>query len=175
MTDLDLFSVHPYVVWLVAGLALCAAETFVPGAFLIWIGLAAVALGGIEFFVAIELTPALLLFAALVVVFVFIGRRVYGSLDSGAPPLPLSRAHALIGKEFYLDEAIERDASWITLEVRETNDVAQKLYRKYGFTVVSTRRGYYSDNNESALVMWAGNLRGTLYANRLAALKAALR
>jgi ribosomal-protein-alanine N-acetyltransferase len=74
-----------------------------------------------------------------------------------------------------LDEAIARDASWITLEVRETNDVAQRLYRKYGFTVVSTRRGYYSDNNESALVMWAGNLRGTLYANRLAALKAALR
>lgn len=74
-----------------------------------------------------------------------------------------------------LDQAIERDASWITLEVRETNDVAQKLYRKYGFTVVSTRRGYYSDNNESALVMWAGNLRGTLYANRLAVLKAALR
>jgi [ribosomal protein S18]-alanine N-acetyltransferase len=74
-----------------------------------------------------------------------------------------------------LDEAIERGASWITLEVRETNDVAQKLYRKYGFTVVSTRRGYYSDNNESALVMWAGNLRGPLYANRLAALKAALR
>lgn len=74
-----------------------------------------------------------------------------------------------------LDEAIERGASWITLEVRETNDVAQKLYRKYGFTVVSTRRGYYSDNNESALVMWAGNLKGTLYASRLAALKAALR
>jgi [ribosomal protein S18]-alanine N-acetyltransferase len=74
-----------------------------------------------------------------------------------------------------LDEAIERDASWITLEVRESNDVAQKLYRKYGFTVVSTRRGYYSDNNESALVMWAGNLRGTLYASRLAALKSALR
>ena len=73
-----------------------------------------------------------------------------------------------------LDEAIERGASWITLEVRETNDVAQRLYRKYGFTVVSTRRGYYSDNNESALVMWAGNLRGPLYASRLAALKAAL-
>jgi ribosomal-protein-alanine N-acetyltransferase len=76
---------------------------------------------------------------------------------------------------YLLDEAIRREASWITLEVRETNDVAQKLYRKYGFTVVSTRKGYYSDNNESALVMWAGNLRGPLYANRLAALKAALR
>jgi ribosomal-protein-alanine N-acetyltransferase len=74
-----------------------------------------------------------------------------------------------------LDEAIARGASWITLEVRESNEPAQRLYRKYGFTVVSTRRGYYSDNNESALVMWAGNLKGALYASRLAALKAALR
>ncbi len=108
MSDLELFAIHPYVVWLVAGLALCAAETFVPGAFLIWIGLATVVVGIVEFFVSLDLTPALLLFAALVVVFVFVGRRVYGSLDSGAPQLPLSRAHALIGKEFYLEDAIER-------------------------------------------------------------------
>lgn len=74
-----------------------------------------------------------------------------------------------------LDEAIERGASWITLEVRETNVVAQSLYRKYGFTVVSTRKGYYSDNAENALVMWAGNLKSALYANRLTALRAALR
>jgi len=73
-----------------------------------------------------------------------------------------------------LDEAIERGASWITLEVRESNQVAQKLYRKYGFTNVSTRRGYYSDNNENAVVMWAGNLRGDLYRNRLRALRATL-
>jgi ribosomal-protein-alanine N-acetyltransferase len=73
-----------------------------------------------------------------------------------------------------LEEAIAARASWITLEVRESNDVAQRLYRKYGFTVVSTRRGYYSDNNENALVMWAGNLKGPLYASRLAVLKAAL-
>jgi ribosomal-protein-alanine N-acetyltransferase len=73
-----------------------------------------------------------------------------------------------------LDEAIAARASWITLEVRESNEAAQKLYRKYGFTTVSTRRGYYSDNNENALVMWAGNLRGPLYASRLTALKDAL-
>jgi len=70
-----------------------------------------------------------------------------------------------------LDEAIANGASWITLEVRESNESAQRLYRKYGFTTVSTRRGYYSDNNESALVMWAGNLRGPLYASRLTVLK----
>jgi ribosomal-protein-alanine N-acetyltransferase len=73
-----------------------------------------------------------------------------------------------------LDAAISNGASWITLEVRESNEVAQKLYRKYGFTVVSTRRGYYSDNNENALVMWAGNLKGPLYASRLAVLKETL-
>ncbi|MBV8366152.1 MAG: ribosomal protein S18-alanine N-acetyltransferase [Candidatus Eremiobacteraeota bacterium] len=74
-----------------------------------------------------------------------------------------------------LDEAIERGASWITLEVRESNITAQKLYKKYGFSVVNTRRGYYSDNDENALVMWAGNLKGTVYRNRLATLKEGLR
>ena len=74
-----------------------------------------------------------------------------------------------------LDEAIARGASWITLEVRESNEVAQKLYRKYGFTTVSTRRGYYSDNGENALVMWAGNLKGELYGARLHALRASFR
>ncbi|MFN2449642.1 MAG: ribosomal protein S18-alanine N-acetyltransferase [Candidatus Baltobacteraceae bacterium] len=73
-----------------------------------------------------------------------------------------------------LDEAIERGASWITLEVRESNTVAQALYRKYGFTTVSTRKAYYSDNNENALVMWAGNLKSEIYKNRLRALRAVL-
>ncbi|MBV9102742.1 MAG: ribosomal protein S18-alanine N-acetyltransferase [Candidatus Eremiobacteraeota bacterium] len=85
---------------------------------------------------------------------------------------PTWRGHKL-GEQLLvhlLREAITRGASWITLEVRESNEVAQRLYRKYGFTVVSTRRNYYSDNNENALVMWAGNLRGDLYRNRLSAL-----
>ena len=73
-----------------------------------------------------------------------------------------------------LREAIERGASWITLEARESNVVAQNLYRKYGFVTVSTRRAYYSDNGENAVVMWAGNLRGDLYRNRLAALESRL-
>jgi [ribosomal protein S18]-alanine N-acetyltransferase len=74
-----------------------------------------------------------------------------------------------------LDEAITRDAAWMTLEVRESNTGAQQLYRKYGFTTVSTRKGYYSDNNENALVMWAGNLKGDLYRTRLAALRGRFR
>lgn len=70
-----------------------------------------------------------------------------------------------------IDEAIERGAAWMTLEVRESNNAAQQLYRKYGFTTVTMRRGYYSDDNESALVMWAGNLKSELYRNRLHVLR----
>ena len=42
----------------------------------------------------------------------------------------------------------------ITLEVRESNEAAQALYRKYGFAPVSRRRRYYPDNDEDAIVMW---------------------
>ena len=75
---------------------------------------------------------------------------------------------------YLIHRAMDLSAAWITLEVRETNTVAQNLYKKYGFTTVSTRRGYYSDNSENALVMWAGNLRGELYRNRLASLEGSL-
>ena len=70
-----------------------------------------------------------------------------------------------------VDEAIARGAAWMTLEVRESNTVAQQLYRKYGFTTVTMRRGYYSDDNESALVMWAGNLKSELYRHRIEVLR----
>jgi [ribosomal protein S18]-alanine N-acetyltransferase len=73
-----------------------------------------------------------------------------------------------------LEESIERGASWVTLEVRESNLPAQSLYKKYGFTIVNTRRGYYSDNDENALVMWAGNLKGAVFQSRLHAMKARL-
>lgn len=108
MSDIGLFSSIGYIAWLVAGLALCAAETIMPGAFLIWIGAAALIVGAVEFFWPLEFTAQLLLFAALVVALVVVGRRVYGSIDRGSPPQPLSRAEALVGKEFFLDRAIER-------------------------------------------------------------------
>ena len=70
-----------------------------------------------------------------------------------------------------IDEAMERGAAWMTLEVRQSNAVAQRLYQKYGFTTVTMRAGYYSDDNESALIMWAGSLRSELYQNRLKVLR----
>ena len=73
-----------------------------------------------------------------------------------------------------LREAMDRGASYISLEARESNVVAQTLYRKYGFSAISTRRGYYSDNGENAIVMWAGNLKSELFRNRMVVLEAEL-
>lgn len=42
-----------------------------------------------------------------------------------------------------------------TLEVRRGNRPAISLYEAFGFTVEGVRRGYYADNGEDALVMWA--------------------
>ena len=57
------------------------------------------------------------------------------------------------------DEALRRGATWLTLEVRVSNEVAQALYRKYGFTIQGTRKRYYSDNNEDAYIMWSLSLK----------------
>ncbi len=42
----------------------------------------------------------------------------------------------------------------ITLEVRPSNTVARALYQKLGFVDTGVRPGYYTDNNEDAIIMW---------------------
>ncbi len=51
-------------------------------------------------------------------------------------------------------EAIARGARKMTLEVRVSNDKARGLYQKMGFLDGGIRRGYYTDNQEDALVMY---------------------
>ena len=78
---------------------------------------------------------------------------------------PPHRGHGL-GELLLLcmfDEAVARGANWLTLEVRVTNAAAQALYRKYGFTAHGTRKRYYSDNNEDALIMWSPALGEPAY------------
>lgn len=98
----------PYYIWLFAGLALCAAETLAPGAFLIWIGLAGLLVGAIDYVWPLSLGAQALAFAVLAALLVLAGRKAYGSLDRVGPSLPTSRAHAMIGREYYLDSGIER-------------------------------------------------------------------
>lgn len=54
--------------------------------------------------------------------------------------------------------AIEQGCDSIMLEVRKSNHTAQKLYRDFGFEPRGIRRGYYTDNNEDAIIMWKSGL-----------------
>ena len=47
----------------------------------------------------------------------------------------------------------EKQLSWLTLEVRESNLPAISLYRKLGFREVGVRRHYYRNPVENALLM----------------------
>ena len=49
--------------------------------------------------------------------------------------------------------ALENGQHVVTLEVRRSNYVAQRLYEKYRFLKVGVRRRYYSDNHEDAIIM----------------------
>ena len=55
---------------------------------------------------------------------------------------------------FAVSYVIQQGAERLSLEVRVTNTVAQKLYRKFGLVPGGIRKNYYPDNNEDAIVMW---------------------
>ncbi len=70
-----------------------------------------------------------------------------------------------------IDQALDMQASMLTLEVRISNVIAQGLYRKYGFYVAGTRPRYYTDNGEDALIMWTHSIRTPEYRARLGDLR----
>ena len=57
-----------------------------------------------------------------------------------------------------IEDCYKNNVKYLTLEVRASNSPAIKLYEKYGFQSLGTRKGYYQDNNEDALIMWTENI-----------------
>ena len=57
-----------------------------------------------------------------------------------------------------IDDCYKAKIKYITLEVRESNVAAISLYEKNGFKSIGTRKGYYQDNNENALIMFTENI-----------------
>ena len=57
-----------------------------------------------------------------------------------------------------LEKAKEAGMVCSTLEVRAGNEAAINLYKKFGYHVAATRKGYYPDNKEDAVVMWLYDL-----------------
>jgi ribosomal-protein-alanine N-acetyltransferase len=68
------------------------------------------------------------------------------------------------------DLAVSNECTAMTLEVRASNDIAQRLYRRFGFVPAGVRKKYY-ENSEDAIVMWCHDLQGPDVASRLAHIK----
>ncbi|MCH8831775.1 MAG: ribosomal protein S18-alanine N-acetyltransferase [Chloroflexi bacterium] len=62
-----------------------------------------------------------------------------------------------------LREAVEYGSEVMTLEVRVSNFIAQRLYEKYGFKNVGARKAYYADNREDAVIMTTSPIKSEEY------------
>lgn len=72
-------------------------------------------------------------------------------------------------------EVSARGVRHLTLEVRMSNVGAQTMYRRFGFVPAGARKGYYVDNGEDALVMWAHDIDSPRQRARVDAAEAAIR
>jgi ribosomal-protein-alanine N-acetyltransferase len=65
-------------------------------------------------------------------------------------------ARRLLGEVFR--DAVDAGARSATLEVRQSNAAARKLYEGLGFLVEGVRRDYYQEPREDALILWNRSL-----------------
>ena len=65
-----------------------------------------------------------------------------------------NRGFGLMLMQELIRKARESGAEAMTLEVREHNVAAQKLYERCGFVPSGVRPNYYEDTREGAVIMW---------------------
>lgn len=68
-------SLDPHWFWLALGLVLAIGEITIPGAFLIWLALAALVTGLLAWVTPLGMPVQIVVFAALAITFVFMGRN----------------------------------------------------------------------------------------------------
>jgi membrane protein implicated in regulation of membrane protease activity len=103
--------------WIVAGIVLVGVEVFAPGAFMMWLGIAAIITGVIAFAIPLPWEWAGLIFAALAVAAVFVGRqanRKKSESDSGE--FINNRGQALVGRVFLLDGPLENGTGRVRVD-----------------------------------------------------------
>jgi membrane protein implicated in regulation of membrane protease activity len=103
--------------WAVLALVLFAAEALVPGASLMWLGFAAVAMMAVMFIApGLDILPQAILFAVFAIASVLVYRRWFRArAQVSDKPLLNRRANQLIGQTALLDQAIVRGRGRIQL------------------------------------------------------------
>jgi membrane protein implicated in regulation of membrane protease activity len=134
--------------WVVLGLMLMGLEMLVPGAFFIWIGLAAIVTGVIDGALNLEWQASLLVFAILAVCAVIAGRKIMGvnhSLQSSPDAATINqRGASIIGSTFTLHEPIQNghgqikidDTVWRATGVDQPAGAQVKVTRIDGATLI---------------------------------------
>ena len=94
--------------WVVFGLVLMALELLAPGVFLMWLGLAAIVTGVCDAMFDLSWQAGGMVFAALAVVSVGLGRMLTHRRSEESPDQPFlnRRGMALVGQSFTLDAPI---------------------------------------------------------------------
>lgn len=101
-------SFEPHYGWLAIGLVMAAAEMAIPGVFLIWLAGAAMVTGLIVWAVPIGLPLQVVIFAALAIISVFIGKRFLAAHPVvSADPLMNDRGGRLVGETVVVSSAID--------------------------------------------------------------------
>lgn len=93
--------------WLIVGVVLMAIETFAPGVFMLWLGLAALIVGLLSFGIAWSWQAQIIAFAALSIAMVPLWRYYSGrNAKPTDKPFLNRRAEGLVGRVFTLDKPI---------------------------------------------------------------------
>lgn len=104
------------VTWAALALLLFAAETMVPGAFLLWFGIAAAVVFAIVLVFDLPVLAQVALFAVLSFIAIQVYRRWFRSHEKPTDQPALNRrAHALVGRVVPLERAIVNGAGRVQI------------------------------------------------------------
>jgi membrane protein implicated in regulation of membrane protease activity len=132
--------------WIILGLLLIGVELLAPGAFFLWLGLAAVATGLLDAALSLSWQASSLLFAVLCVAAVILGRFVTRSGTQTEPRAEAlnQRGQSLVGRVFTLEAPIKDgegrirvdDSSWRVTGADRFAGAKVRVVRVEGSTLV---------------------------------------
>lgn len=103
--------------WIVLGGVLLALEIGVPGASLLWLGIAAVVTGLISFSLPLSWESKLVVFGMLSIISVMLGRRLSPKPgEASESPFLNRRTASYVGRVFVLERAIDGGAGVVRIE-----------------------------------------------------------
>lgn len=107
---------EPHWLWLIAAAVMLFIELAAPGFFFLWLALAAATVGINLFFFDFSWLTAALSFAALSVIYVYLGRPWYAGKRGTDQPHLNQRQMSYVGQSYILKEPIIDCAGKLTIE-----------------------------------------------------------